>query len=113
MDNNLNNYNNNQDSNRNSDNGNNNGNGNRNQGNAPKKQNLLLLLVAILMTLLAVSYLMKLMNGSSAKEITYNEFIAMLDKGEVEINGRIDGIMYTENDDRKRDRAGFLSRLFQ
>ncbi len=84
MDNNLNNYNNNQDSNRNSDNGNNNGNGNRNQGNAPKKQNLLLLLVAILMTLLAVSYLMKLMNGSSAKEITYNEFIAMLDKGEVE-----------------------------
>lgn len=36
-----------------------------------------------------------------------------LDKGEVEINGRIDGILYTESDDKKRDRAGFLARLFQ
>ena len=28
-----------------------------------------------------------------------------LDKGEVEINGRIDGIMYTENDDKKKERG--------
>ena len=36
-----------------------------------------------------------------------------LDKGEVEINGRIDGIMYTESDDKKRDRGSFLAKLFQ
>ena len=36
-----------------------------------------------------------------------------LDKGEVEITGRIDGIMYTETDDKKRDRGSFLARLFQ
>ena len=36
-----------------------------------------------------------------------------LDKGEVEINGRIDGIMYTENDDKKKDRGSFIAKLFQ
>ena len=36
-----------------------------------------------------------------------------LDKGEVEINGRIDGIMYTESDDKKRDKGSFLAKLFQ
>ena len=36
-----------------------------------------------------------------------------LDKGEVEINGRIDGILYTENEDKKRDRGSFLAKLFQ
>ena len=85
MDNNVNNYNNNHNSNRDNDsNGNGGGNGNKNQGGAPKKQNLLLLLVAVLMTLLAVSYLMKLMNGSSTKEITYNEFITMLTEDSIE-----------------------------
>ena len=36
-----------------------------------------------------------------------------LDKGEVEINGRIDGIMYTENDDKKKERGIFIAKLFQ
>ena len=36
-----------------------------------------------------------------------------LDKGEVEINGRIDGVLYTENEDKKRDRGSFLAKLFQ
>ena len=36
-----------------------------------------------------------------------------LDKGEVEINGRIDGIMYTENDDKKKERGSFIAKLFQ
>jgi len=36
-----------------------------------------------------------------------------LDKGEMEINGRIDGIMYTESGDKKKDRAGFIAKLFQ
>ncbi len=36
-----------------------------------------------------------------------------LDKGEVEISGRIDGILYTENDDKKREKGSFLAKLFQ
>lgn len=36
-----------------------------------------------------------------------------LDKGEVELNGRIDGIMYTENEDKKRSRENFFAKLFQ
>jgi len=36
-----------------------------------------------------------------------------LDKGEVEINGRIDGILYTENDEKKKERGSFLTKLFQ
>lgn len=36
-----------------------------------------------------------------------------LDKGEVEINGRIDGILYTESEDKKRERGSLLAKLFQ
>ena len=36
-----------------------------------------------------------------------------LDKGEVEISGRIDGILYTENEDKKKEKGSFLARLFQ
>lgn len=36
-----------------------------------------------------------------------------VDKGEVEITGRIDGIIYTEGGEKKRGREGFLTRLFQ
>ena len=36
-----------------------------------------------------------------------------LDKGEVEINGRIDGILYTESEDKKREKGSFLAKLFQ
>lgn len=36
-----------------------------------------------------------------------------VDKGEVEITGRIDGIIYTEGGEKKRGRESFLTRLFQ
>ncbi|MBE5956629.1 MAG: sporulation protein YabP [Lachnospiraceae bacterium] len=36
-----------------------------------------------------------------------------LDKGEVEINGRVDGILYTENEDKKREKGSFLTRLLR
>ena len=36
-----------------------------------------------------------------------------LDKGEVEVSGRIDGILYAENEDKKRERGSFLAKLFQ
>ncbi len=72
-------------------NGNGNGNrggsgGNRNggQGDSGGRQSLLLLLVAALVTLLCMSYFMKMMNSATNKEITYNEFVSMVEEGQVE-----------------------------
>lgn len=36
-----------------------------------------------------------------------------VEKGEVEITGRVDGIIYMEDGEKKRGREGFLTRLFQ
>ena len=36
-----------------------------------------------------------------------------VDKGEVEIDGKIDGIMYTDPEEKKRSRENFLAKLFQ
>ena len=62
------------------------GNGNRGgQGDkGPQKQNLLLFLVAALITLLCMSYFMKAMNSVTNKEIPYNKFIEMVEAGEIE-----------------------------
>ena len=67
-------------------NGQGNGNGGKNNGNGqnPKKQNLLILLVAALISLLCISYFMKVITGATNKEITYNEFVAMIENGEIE-----------------------------
>ncbi len=67
--------------------GNQNNNGNKGpggNGENPKKQSILLLLVASLITLFCMSYFMKAMTGNTEKEITYNEFIEMVENGEVE-----------------------------
>ena len=36
-----------------------------------------------------------------------------VEKGEVEITGRIDGLIYTETGEKKKGKEGFLTRLFQ
>ena len=59
----------------------NNGRGN---GGPQKKQSILLLLVASLITLLCMSFVMNIMTGSTNKEITYNEFLDMVEDGKVE-----------------------------
>ena len=66
--------------------GNGNGNGGNNNGNNqnPKKQNLLILLVAALISLLCISYFMRAITGATNREITYNEFVAMVETGEIE-----------------------------
>ncbi len=67
--------------------GGNNGNGNRNGGQGdqnPRRQSLLLFLIAALVTLLCMSYFMKVMNNAANREIPYNEFIEMVENGEVE-----------------------------
>ncbi|MBQ2934955.1 MAG: ATP-dependent zinc metalloprotease FtsH [Lachnospiraceae bacterium] len=86
MDNNqMNNYDNNSGRNPNGQ-GNGNGNGGNNNGNGqnPKKQNLLILLVAALISLLCISYFMRAITGATNKEITYNEFVTMIENGEIE-----------------------------
>ena len=50
----------------------------------PRKQNLLFLLVASLITLLCMSYFMKAFSSATTKEIPYNEFVTMLNNGEVD-----------------------------
>lgn len=59
--------------------GNNGSNGNNNQ----KKQSLLLLLIAALVSLMLMSWLMQAFTGSQQKEITYNEFITLLESGQI------------------------------
>lgn len=82
MNDNLNRFDNNQKNNQ--DNGFNNKNGNRQGGQNPKKQNLLVFLMAALISLVVMSYFMKSMDTTASKEIPYNEFVTMLEAGEVE-----------------------------
>ena len=65
-------------------NGNNNGNGGNNQKGPQKRQSFMLLLVAALITLLSMSFLMNSVSNSSSKEITYDEFLQMVEDGKVD-----------------------------
>ena len=69
---------------KNQQNRNQNGKGGPGQGKGPGKQNFLIFLVAALVSLVVMSYFMKTLEGSSSKEIPYDEFVAMLDRGEIE-----------------------------
>lgn len=83
MDNNqFNNYDNN--SGRNSGGPGNNKNGNNGNSKDPKKQNLLILLIAALVSLLVISYFMKAVTGATNREISYNEFLEMVENGKVD-----------------------------
>ncbi len=53
-------------------------------GNDPRRQNVMIFLCAALVMLIIISYFMKTVNGSTTKEITYNEFISMVNAGKVE-----------------------------
>lgn len=67
-----------------SNNNNGNGNGSGNSGKDPKKQSIILFLIAALITLLMMSSFMKMMSGETQKEISYNAFIQMLEDDEIE-----------------------------
>ena len=69
---------------KNQQNKNQNGKGGPGQQKGPGKQNFLIFLVAALVSLVVMSYFMKTLEGSSSKEIPYDEFVAMLDRGEIE-----------------------------
>ncbi len=61
--------------------GNQNNGGNNDQ--SPRRQNFLLLVIAVLVTVLMVSFFMRLVTGSTRREITYNEFIRMIENDEI------------------------------
>lgn len=65
----------------------NNGRNPNNQGNSnrdPRKQNLLVFLVATLISLVMMSYFMKSINGATSQEVPYDKFVDMLEAGEIE-----------------------------
>lgn len=59
-------------------------NGGNQGGNPQKRQSLLLLVVASIITLICMSFFMNFMNRSSAREITYDQFLTMVEEGKVE-----------------------------
>lgn len=88
MDNNLNqydgNYNNNGNNNSNRGPDNQGGPGGPGNGGDPKKQSFIILIIAALITLFSISIFMKFMTGSSNQEISYNEFIDMVEQETIE-----------------------------
>lgn len=83
-----------------------NGRNSNNQGNSgqdPGKQNLLIFLIASLISLVMMSYFMKSVNGATSQEIPYNEFIQMVESGEVErVYIAPDRIQFEPSDEEKK-----------
>ncbi|MBD5546027.1 MAG: ATP-dependent zinc metalloprotease FtsH [Lachnospiraceae bacterium] len=65
-------------------NNNNGGNGSGGSGKDPRKQSIIMFVIAALLSLLLVSTFVKIITGDSEKEISYNEFIQMLEEEKVE-----------------------------
>ncbi len=53
-------------------------------GQPPRRQNLLMILIAALVTLVCMSFFMRMLSGVSSQEISYNEFLQMVEEGRVE-----------------------------
>ena len=81
--NNLNEYENNSQGNSNGSQGGNNGNGGPGGGKDPKKQSIIMFIIVAVISLLMVSIFMSILGGSSEKEISYSEFIRMVEEGKV------------------------------
>ncbi|MBQ8041101.1 MAG: ATP-dependent zinc metalloprotease FtsH [Lachnospiraceae bacterium] len=74
----------------------------------------MLLLVAALMTLLFVSYFSKFINGGSETQITYSEFVTMLEEGQVEsvqISTDVIYIKKVESEETDKEKNPFLTML--
>ena len=73
--------------NNNSGNDNNSGNngqgGKNNNGMPPRKQSLMFLVIAVLLTLISMSLFMNFFSSDASQEITYDEFIQKLEAGEI------------------------------
>ena len=53
-------------------------------GRPPGRQILMMILVAALVTLVCMSFFMRMLSGVSSQEISYNEFLEMVEEGRVE-----------------------------
>ncbi len=65
-------------------NGNNGSKGPGDSGRDPRRQNIIMFVIAALLSLLLVSSFVKLITGDSEQEISYNEFIQMMEEEKVE-----------------------------
>ena len=52
--------------------------------NSPRRQNIILLLVAALVTMICMTYFLRAFSENTNREITYTEFISMVDNGEID-----------------------------
>ena len=87
-------------------NGNNNGNGGNDQKGPQKRQSFMLLLVAALITLLSMSFLMNSVSNSSSKEITYDEFLQMVEDGKVDsVLIKSDKLVITLKQDKAQEKT--------
>ena len=58
--------------------------GGGNQNGSPRKQNIILLLVAAVVTMVCMTYFMKAFSENTNSEVTYSEFLQMVDDGKVD-----------------------------
>lgn len=65
-------------------NGNNGSGGPGGPGKDPRKQNIIMFVIAALISLLLVSSFVKLLTGDSEQEISYNEFVQMLEEDKID-----------------------------
>ena len=97
---------------------NNNGNGRGNNGSngSPGRQSFFLLLIAALITLMAMSFLMRSIGGDSSQEITYNEFLNMVKEGKVDrvviTDSEIDIIPKSEKDAKDDPVSGIAQFMY-
>lgn len=79
------------------------GNNQGGNGQMPKRPSILVLLIAALFSLLCMSYFMSLMSGDT-NEISYNEFLQMVDEGKVErVELNSDRINITIKEEEKKE----------
>ena len=73
----------------------------------PRKQSLIMLVLAALITLLCISAFMKMMTGATNQELSYNEFIQMVEEGKVK-NVRIGSDRITIYPKTEQNETSFL-----
>ena len=75
--------------------------------NSPRRQNIILLLVAALITMVCMTYFLRAFSSETNKEISYTEFISMVDEGKVEkIVIEYDRINIYPKEEENKDQTG-------
>ncbi|MBQ2257582.1 MAG: ATP-dependent zinc metalloprotease FtsH [Lachnospiraceae bacterium] len=93
-------------------NGDNGGNGSNN-GKDPKKQSIIIMITAAILSLLCITYFTRAVSGATTVEITYNKFIDMVNEGKVE-SVKIDAnqIEITPVSEVDRDKTSYSPMLY-